>query len=125
MDTWEGSQLNRAKEILAYELTALVHGEEEAKKAESGAKAMFAGAEDAEHMPTTELTDEDFTDGQHRPDHPAAESGAGRNQKRRPPCDRTGRRYSGRRKDYRYQIPGEEREHSAGGFRAEKRQKEI
>ena len=63
MDTWEGSQLNRAKEILAYELTALVHGEEEAKKAESGAKAMFAGGGDAEHMPTTELTDEDFTDG--------------------------------------------------------------
>lgn len=63
MDTWEGSQLNRAKEILAYELTTLVHGEEEAKKAESGAKAMFAGGGDAEHMPTTELTDEDFTDG--------------------------------------------------------------
>ena len=63
MDTWEGSQLNRAKEILAYELTALVHGEEEAKKAESGAKAMFVGGGDAEHMPTTELTDEDFTDG--------------------------------------------------------------
>lgn len=63
MDTWEGSQLNRAKEILAYELTALVHGEEEAKKAESGAKAMFAGGGDAEHMPTTELKDEDFTDG--------------------------------------------------------------
>ena len=63
MDTWEGSQLNRAKEILAYELTALVHGEEEAKKAESGAKAMFAGGGDAEHMPTTELMDEDFTDG--------------------------------------------------------------
>ncbi len=63
MDTWEGSQLNRAKEILAYELTALVHGEEEAKKAESGAKAMFAGGGNAEHMPTTELKDEDFTDG--------------------------------------------------------------
>ncbi len=63
MDTWEGSQLNRAKEILAYELTALVHGEEEAKKAESGAKAMFTGGGNAEHMPTTELKDEDFTDG--------------------------------------------------------------
>ena len=63
MDTWEGSQLNRAKEILAYELTALVHGEEEAKKAESGAKAMFAGGGNAEHMPATELKDEDFTDG--------------------------------------------------------------
>ena len=63
MDQWEGSQLNRAKEILAYELTALVHGEEEAKKAEAGAKAMFSGGGDAEHMPTTELADEDFTDG--------------------------------------------------------------
>ena len=62
MDKWEGSQLNRAKEILAYELTALVHGEEEAKKAESGAKAMFAGGGDSENMPTTELKDEDFTE---------------------------------------------------------------
>ena len=62
MDRWEGSQLNRAKEILAYELTALVHGEEEAKKAESGAKAMFAGGGDSENMPTTELKDEDFTE---------------------------------------------------------------
>lgn len=62
MDKWEGSQLNRAKEILAYELTALVHGEDEAKKAESGAKAMFAGGGDSENMPTTELKDEDFTE---------------------------------------------------------------
>ena len=62
MDQWEGSQLNRAKEILAYELTALVHGEEEAKKAEAGAKALFAGGGDSEHMPTTELGDEDFKD---------------------------------------------------------------
>ena len=62
MDKWEGSQLNRAKEILAYELTALVHGEEEAKKAGSGAKAMFAGGGDSENMPTTELKDEDFTE---------------------------------------------------------------
>ncbi len=60
MDTWEGSQLNKAKEILAFELTSLVHGEEEAKKAESGAKAMFAGGGDAANMPTVELTDEDF-----------------------------------------------------------------
>ena len=62
MDKWEGSQLNRAKEILAYELTTLVHGEEEAKKAESGAKAMFAGGGDSENMPITELKDEDFTE---------------------------------------------------------------
>ena len=63
MDKWEGSQLNRAKEILAYELTSLVHGEEEAKKAEAAAKALFVGGGDAEHMPTTELTEADLTDG--------------------------------------------------------------
>ncbi len=62
MDKWEGSQLNKAKEILAYELTALVHGEEEAKKAQEGARALFS-AGNAENMPTTELTDEDFRDG--------------------------------------------------------------
>ena len=62
MDTWEGAQLNRAKEILAYELTALVHGEEEAKKAEASAKALFGAGADAE-IPTSELCDEDFVDG--------------------------------------------------------------
>ncbi len=62
MDKWEGSQLNRAKEILAYELTALVHGEEEAKKAEESAKALFGGSGDSEHMPTTELTEADLAD---------------------------------------------------------------
>ena len=62
MDKWEGSQLNQAKEILAYELTALVHGEEEAAKAQASAKALFAGGEAAE-MPTAELTDADFVDG--------------------------------------------------------------
>ena len=60
MDKWEGSQLNKAKEILAFELTELVHGTEEAKKAEAGAKALFAGGADTEHMPTTELAAEDF-----------------------------------------------------------------
>ena len=60
MDSWEGSQLNRAKEILAYELTSLVHGEEEAKKAEASAKALFGGAGDSEHMPTAELAESDF-----------------------------------------------------------------
>ena len=63
MDKWEGSQLNRAKEILAYELTNLVHGEEEAKKAEEAAKALFAGGGSSENMPTTTLADENFTDG--------------------------------------------------------------
>ena len=61
MDKWEGSQLNQAKEILAYELTALVHGEEEAKKAQDGARALFGGGASAE-IPMTELTDEDFTE---------------------------------------------------------------
>ena len=61
MDKWEGSQLNQAKEILAYELTALVHGEEEAKKAQDGARALFGGGASAE-IPTVELTDEDFTE---------------------------------------------------------------
>ncbi len=63
MDSWEGSQLNRAKEILAYELTALVHGEEEAKKAEGAAKALFGGGGDLANMPTSELADSDFEDG--------------------------------------------------------------
>ncbi|MBQ4607175.1 MAG: tyrosine--tRNA ligase, partial [Clostridia bacterium] len=64
MDSWEGSQLNTAKEILAYELTKLVHGEEEAEKAKDAAKALFAGGGAASaDMPTTELTDADLTDG--------------------------------------------------------------
>ena len=62
MDSWEGSQLNQAKEILAYELTKLVHGEEEAKKAQDGARALFSTGTAAE-MPTATLTDDDFTDG--------------------------------------------------------------
>ena len=60
MEKWEGSQMNKAKEILAFQLTELVHGTEEAKKAEAGAKALFAGGADTEHMPTTELAAEDF-----------------------------------------------------------------
>ena len=63
MDKWEGSQLNRAKEILAYELTALVHGEEEAKKAEESAKALFGAGGDSANMPTTVLADADFENG--------------------------------------------------------------
>ncbi len=62
MDAWEGSQLNQAKEILAYELTNLVHGEEEAKKAQESARALFSAGVAAD-MPTAELTEEDFTDG--------------------------------------------------------------
>ena len=63
MDKWEGSQLNRAKEILAFELTKLVHGEEEANKAKAAAKALFAGGSDDSNMPTTELTEDQLTDG--------------------------------------------------------------
>ncbi len=62
MDKWEGAQLNKAKEILAYELTKLVHGEEEAEKSQASAKALFS-AGNAADMPTAELADEDFTDG--------------------------------------------------------------
>jgi len=62
MDSWQGEQLNRAKEILAFELTKLVHGEEEALKAEASAKALF-GAGSAADAPTTELADDDFVNG--------------------------------------------------------------
>lgn len=62
MDKWEGSQLNEAKEILAFELTKLVHGEEEASKAKEGAKALFSSGNAAD-MPVAELTDDDFEEG--------------------------------------------------------------
>ena len=60
MEKWEGSQLNQAKEILAFELTSLVHGEEEAKKAREGARALFSTGADTENMPATTLSDDDF-----------------------------------------------------------------
>ncbi len=63
MSKWEGSQLNEAKTILARELTTLVHGEEEAKKAEAGAQALFGGAGALEDVPSVSLKDEDFRDG--------------------------------------------------------------
>ena len=63
MDTWEGSQLNTAKEILAFELTKMIHGEEEAVKAQEAAKALFGGAGNSADMPTAALKDEDLTDG--------------------------------------------------------------
>ena len=63
MDKWEGAQLNTAKEILAFELTKLVHGEEEARKAEAAAKALFVGSGDMSNVPATQLTGEDLTDG--------------------------------------------------------------
>ena len=61
MDTWQGSQLNTAKEILAFELTKLVHGEEEAAKAQEAARALFGGGGDSANMPCTKLCREDFT----------------------------------------------------------------
>ena len=65
MDTWKDAKINEAKEILAFELTKLVHGEEEAQKAQNAAKALFmGGAGDEEHMPTTEITADQLTDGQ-------------------------------------------------------------
>ncbi len=63
MDTWKDAQLNRAKEILAFELTKMVHGEEEAVKAEAAAKNIFAGGGDSADMPTTTLTEDQLTDG--------------------------------------------------------------
>ena len=63
MESWAGSQLNRAKEILAFELTQMVHGTEEAEKAQASARALFGGGANAENMPTTEITAADLTDG--------------------------------------------------------------
>ncbi len=64
MSTWKDQQLNQAKEILAFELTKMVHGEEEAQKAQDGARALFGAGADTANMPTTQLSEEDFTDGQ-------------------------------------------------------------
>ena len=63
MESWQGGELNKAKEILAFELTKLVHGEEEAAKAQEAARALFAGGGNSANMPTTQLTEEDLTDG--------------------------------------------------------------
>ena len=62
MASWEGAQLNKAKEILAYELTNMVHGEEEAKKAQEAARSVFSGAGNSENMPSTQLSEADFSD---------------------------------------------------------------
>lgn len=63
MDKWEGSQLNRAKEILAYELTKLVHSEEEAEKAQEASRALFTGSGSLENMPSHQLCADDFNEG--------------------------------------------------------------
>ena len=62
MEKWEGSQLNKAKEILAYELTKMIHGEEEANKAQEGARALFGGGANTDNMPTTEIAEDDLGD---------------------------------------------------------------
>jgi tyrosyl-tRNA synthetase len=64
MDQWEGSQLNEAKEVLAFELTQLIHGEEEAEKAKIASHALFAGGGDDSNMPTTKLTQDQLSDGE-------------------------------------------------------------
>ena len=64
MESWEGAQLNEAKEILAFELTKLVHGEEEATKAKEASHALFAGGANNANMPTVTVTAEDFPDGE-------------------------------------------------------------
>lgn len=64
MDSWQGSQLNTAKEILAFELTKLVHGEEEAQKAQNAARAIFSGGGSHENMPSTALSEDDFENGE-------------------------------------------------------------
>ena len=63
MENWEDNRINEKKEILAYELTSLVHGHDEADKAKASAHALFGGAGDSENMPTTEISDADLTDG--------------------------------------------------------------
>ena len=63
MASWKDQKLNEAKEILAYELTSMVHGKEEADKAQDAARALFSGAADTEHMPTTQLTEADLNEG--------------------------------------------------------------
>jgi tyrosyl-tRNA synthetase len=63
MDHWQDAKINEAKEILAYELTSMVHGKEEAEKAQNAAKALFSTGGDLAHMPTTTLTGEDLADG--------------------------------------------------------------
>ena len=63
MSGWKDQKLNEAKEILAYELTSMVHGREEAEKAQNAARALFSGAADTEHMPTTQLTEADLNEG--------------------------------------------------------------
>ena len=94
MDTWEGSQLNTAKEILAYELTKLVHGEEEAEKAQEAARALFGGGGDSANMPCTKLCRAGFhRRGRDRHSDPAGEVRPGCLQGRGPAAGAAGRRH--------------------------------
>ena len=99
MNSWEGSQLNQAKEILAFELTKMVHGGRgRAKKAQEGARALFGAGADTANMPTTQLADEDFTDGQIAVLRFAGENRPGRFQGRGPQAHPAGRADHCRRK---------------------------
>ena len=103
MESWEGAQLNQAKEILAFELTKLVHGEEEASKAREASHALFAGGGDSAHMPTVELSSADFADGDMDILSLLVKSRARSIPFRRKTCRRTGRCLSCRRESNRYQ----------------------
>ena len=99
MEHWEGSELNKAKEILAYELTALVHGEEEAKKALDAAKNIFGGG-NTENMPVAEITADIFNDGQTDLMSIIVQAGLAAS-KRGKKCDRAGRCLGQWREDHR------------------------
>ena len=103
MDAWEGSQLNKAKEILAYELTKMVHGEEEAKKAQEGAHALFGAGADTANMPTTQLADEDLHRRPNRRAGFAGENRPGQLQGRGPQAHPAGGPHRGGGKGHRHQ----------------------
>ena len=103
MDTWQGSQLNTAKEILAFELTKLVHGEEEAAKAQEAARALFGGGGDSANMPCTKLCRAGFhRRGRDRHSDPAGKVRPGCLQGRGPAAGAAGRRHGLRPEGGRY-----------------------
>ena len=109
MSTWKDQQLNKAKEILAFELTKMVHGEEEAAKAQEGARALFGSGANTANMPTAQLSAEDFTDGQIAVLDLLLKTGLIPLEGGGPPADPAGRAHCGRRKGHRYQqdlLPG-------------------
>ena len=101
MGTWKDAKINEAKDILAWELTSLVHGEEEANRAREGARAVFGGGV-TENMPTTELTADDLTDGGVDVLTLLVKTGLVRQQERRAPQRAAGRRHRQRREGRRH-----------------------